>query len=136
MFGSIPQGYNSEAEVDAQFAHDPEGLMVSWNGPRYSGDGIMMAEEGEHSVCMQYSTTESADGAPVDPTDCVDVIPVDSPKEGQFDRGQMYTVPWDTENGVTVKWIPSENAFEEKVSISVRSWVLSMKQMIHSSKKW
>ena len=90
-----------------------QGLMVSWNGPRYSGDGVVMAEEGEHSVCMQYSTTESEDGAPVDPTDCVDVIQVDNPKEGQFDRGQMYTGPWDTENGVTVKWIPSENAIEE-----------------------
>ena len=70
-FGSIPQGYNSEAEgLMHTLPTRTQGLMVSWKGPRYSGDGIVMAEEGEHSVCMQYSTTESADGAPVGPTDC------------------------------------------------------------------
>ena len=71
-------------------------------------------------LCMQYSTTESADGPPVNPTDCVDVIQVEIPKEGQFDRGQMYTGPWDTENGVTVKWIPSENAMR-RASFHFRS---------------
>ena len=120
-FGAIPQAYNSEAEgVMHMLPNRTEGLMVTWNGPRFSGDGVMMAEEGEHSVCMQYSTTETEDGAPTAPSDCVDVIQVDNPKEGQFDRGQMYTGPWDTQNGVTVKWIPSENAIEETVSISVR----------------
>ncbi len=120
-FSSIPQGYNSEAEgVMHTLPTRTQGLMVSWKGPRYSGDGIMMSEDGEQSVCMQYSTTESEDGAPVAPTDCVEVIQVERPKEGQFDRGQMYTGPWDTADGVTVKWIPSENAIEETVSISVR----------------
>jgi hypothetical protein len=80
----------------------------------------MLAEEGEHTVCLQYSTSELEDGTPLDPADCIDLIAVESPKEGQFDRGQMYTGPWDSENGITVKWIPNENAIDETVSISVR----------------
>lgn len=120
-FGSVPQPYNSAANgMMHKMPTRTQGLMVSWNGPRFSGDGVMMAEEGEHSVCMQYSTTESENGAPVQPIDCAEVIAVDNPKEGQFDRGQMYTGPWDTANGVTIKWMPNENAVEETVSISVR----------------
>ena len=50
-FGSIPQGYNSESEgLMHTLPTRTQGLMVSWNGPKYSGDGIMMADEGEHSV--------------------------------------------------------------------------------------
>jgi hypothetical protein len=120
-FGSIPQAYSSEAEgVMHVLPSRTQGLMVSWNGPRFSGDGVEMAADGDHSACMQYSTTESENGEPVDAADCIDVIQVDNPKEGQFDRGQMYTGPWDTTNGVTIKWIPSEEAAEETVSISVR----------------
>lgn len=120
-FGSIPQPYNSgvNGELHKVPSHT-QGLMLSWSGPRFSGDGVMMAEEGEHTVCMQYSTAELASGAPVGPTDCIDDIAVESPREGQFDRGQMYTGPWDTENGVTVKWLPGENTADEIVSISVR----------------
>ena len=120
-FGSIPQPYNSGANGELhKMPSRTQGLMLSWSGPRFSGDGVMMAEEGEHTVCMQYSTSELESGTPVEPTDCIDVIQVEDPKEGQFDRGQMYTGPWDSENGITVKWLPSENAGDETVSISVR----------------
>ncbi len=120
-FGAIPQPYNSAANgAMHKLPSRTQGLMLSWSGPRFSGDGVMMAEEGEHSVCMQYSTSELENGAPAEATDCVDVISVENPKEGQFDRGQMYTGPWDSANGVTIKWMPNEDAVEETVSISVR----------------
>ena len=96
------------------------GLTVTWNGPQYSGDGVVLAEDGEHTVCMQFSTSVSEEGGPQGPADCLDVIPVENPKEGQFDRGQMYTGPWETTNGVTVRWLPNENTVNETVSISVR----------------
>lgn len=122
-FGAIPQAFNSGA--DGNYHKLPtrsQGVMLEWTGPKYSGDGVIIAEEGEHKVCLQYSTSGvGGDGsAPESPIDCIDTINVEAPMEGQFDRGQMYTGPWDATNGVTVKWVPSENAADEKVSISVR----------------
>jgi hypothetical protein len=122
-FGSIPQPYKSS--VTGAMHNLPtrtQGIMLTWSGPKFSGDGILVDEDGEQSVCMQYSSSGvGADGsAPTSPTDCIDIIEVEDPKEGQFDRGQMYTGPWDSQNGVTVKWVPSAQDVGETVSISVR----------------
>lgn len=118
-FGTIPQPYHSlyHSGLTHTLPTRGQGVTVSWAGKRYSGDGLVLAEEGEHMVCMQFSTTGEA---PESAEDCVDVIEVEAPKEGQFDRGQMYTGPWDSTGGVKIQWIPSESANEEIVSISVR----------------
>jgi len=90
-FGSIPQGYDSA--LDEQYHKLPSqsrGVMLTWSGVKYSGDGEVMAENGEHSVCLQYS---SSGDAPATPVDCLEVATVEAPMEGQFDRGQIYTGP-------------------------------------------
>lgn len=117
-FSSIPQPYNSAVNGEYHpLPTKPQGLMVSWSGVQYSGDGAVLADDGEHSVCMQFS---SSGAIPTSPVDCMNIAEVEAPKEGQFDRGQMYTGPWDTDGGVTIRWIPSDSGIEENVSVSVR----------------
>jgi hypothetical protein len=114
-FGSIPQPFDS-GEIHP-LPSKSNGVLLSWVGPQFSGDGIQLSDEGENSVCMQYA---SSGETPENPADCIDYITIEPPKEGQFDRGRMYTGPWDTEGGVLVKWIPSASGIDEKISISVR----------------
>ena len=38
----------------------------------------------------------------------------------EYPRGQMYTAPWETTDGVTVSWMPSASSIGETFSISVR----------------
>ena len=116
--GTIPQPYNSSV-MDGETHSLPtksRGVMVSWTGTKYSGDGLV-TDDGAQSVCMQFSTSGET---PTTTADCIDVIEVEAPAEGQYDRGQMYTGPWDTESGVKVQWIPSTAGINETVSISVR----------------
>jgi hypothetical protein len=116
-FGTIPQPYDSKVPgLTHALPAKSEGLMVSWTGTKYSGDGLVTGD-GAQLVCMQFSTTGEA---PSSVADCIDVIDVEPPAEGQYDRGQMYTGPWDTEEGVTIQWIPSTAGIDETVSISVR----------------
>ena len=118
-FGTIPQPYHSlyHYGLTHPLPTKPKGVTVSWTGKRYTGDGLVLSEDGEHKVCMQFSSTGET---PETPEDCIGIVEVEAPKEGQFDRGQMYTAPWETENGVKIEWVPSEAAVEETVSISVR----------------
>ena len=92
----------------------PGGVMVSWSGPRYDGWGHEVGS-GAQSTCLSYA----APGAT--PTTAADCIGADAPASSEF-TGQMYTGPWDTDDGtLTFHWdqpdVPSEG---EYVSLAVR----------------
>ena len=118
-FSSIPVPSGVE-DISHVLPTRPVGVMMTWDGPQYSSDGIQVGS-GEISTCFQYQ----AHGAtPSSPADCVsyealpDVrVPVE---QGDFPRGQMYTAPWETDGGITFQWVTSEDDVDETVSITVR----------------
>ena len=128
-FGSIPMPYTSETETSGINYHFlpnlPLGVMLSWEGPLYSGDGLELSSGGgvvseggvsEHSRCLTFQGPEN----PESPVDCVGDFELEEPIGEEYPRGQMYTAPWDTTDGVTVSWLPSASSIGETFSISVR----------------
>lgn len=116
-FSSIP--FPSTA-TDDTFAHQipnrPEGVMMSWSGPQYSGDGIQIAD-GDTTTCLQFQAHDVAPGAA---EDCLELQALPEPVENQYPRGQVYTAPWETDGGVVFDWVPATNDVDESLSISVR----------------
>jgi len=96
-----------------------EGVMMSWNGPRYDYQGDLLEgyESGEQSTCLEY--IRSVDDAPAAVADCGETTVVSS---GDTLTGQIYTGPWDTENGeVMFAWeVPEAASADEQLSITVR----------------
>jgi hypothetical protein len=113
-FSSIPQPFQSG------YVHTmpsrPMGVMLSWDGPTYSGDGLEIAASGMVNTCLQYNPHSTP---PSSPEDCLEYEPQDEPAQG-YNRGQMYTGPWESSNGVTVSWLPGPEGNADTVSISVR----------------
>ncbi|MFZ5476924.1 MAG: hypothetical protein ACOZNI_09140 [Myxococcota bacterium] len=102
----------------------PGGILVEWTGPVYDTYGHVLQEADEKnpfSTCLAYSA--AMDGSePVAATDCDSADLVSDPSL----RGQVYTGPWDTDEGVTFRWTPGgveeegEAGGEEIVSLAVR----------------
>jgi hypothetical protein len=128
-FGSIPMPYSSETETSGTNYHFlpnlPLGVMLSWDGPLYSGDGLVLSDgtggvsEGGvsvHNRCLTFQGPED----PESPVDCIGEFELPEPIGEEYPRGQMYTAPWETANGVTVSWMPSASSIGETFSISVR----------------
>lgn len=112
-FSAVPQPFQSG--YIHQMPSRPSGVMISWDGPTYSGDGVQISESGQNTTCLQYLAHSSA---PETPMDCIQYEPIPEPEFG-YERGQMYTGPWDSQSGVTIEWLPAENS-SDLVSISVR----------------
>ena len=117
-FSSVPvPAAAAGSSLVHQLPTRPSGVMLSWSGPQYSGDGVEIGD-GDITTCMQYMPHSTA---PTSPEDCITYEPMGEPADGQYPRGQMYTPPWMTDGGVTVSWVPYEGGdVDEVVSISVR----------------
>jgi hypothetical protein len=92
------------------------GVMLEWAGPIYDRWGNVLDDASDkqpQKTCLTYAAPQ--DGEPVDPADCV---AADHPTGSNFEA-QVYTGPWDTDEGVTFRWEPTDNA-DEIVSIAVR----------------
>jgi hypothetical protein len=119
--GSIPSPLAAGPGSTFTLPEKPTGVMMSWKGPVYDADGnlLMTADElGDegYSTCLQFLAHESM---PQDPEDCL-ALQEPPGVESTF-SGQMYTGPWDTEDGsVTVKWVPGSGESSDLVTISVR----------------
>jgi hypothetical protein len=108
--GSIPMPLASlGADRSITLPNRPEGVFLSWKGPRYDQYGLTAGDAGDYTSCLQYATPTTA---PSGPDDCLTVATSGSP--------QMYTGPWDTDGGVLFKWKPPEEDAGETVSITVR----------------
>lgn len=134
-FGSIPMpltATTTDEQRSFRLPSRPQGLMLSWTGPEYDGQGQRTGESEERTTCVQYTAHAEA---PLSPDDCLSYQPF--PTEGEevdpndpFNDevrepsvpGQIYTGPWESENGsVTFSWKanPDQTAYEA-VTISVR----------------
>ena len=118
-FGTIPVPYYSSLEDKYHtLPTRPIGVKLMWDGPMYSGDGVVLQDSGLQETCMHFSPANATNRAV---TDCLSLPVLQEPVEDQYERGQMYTGPWDTADGkVTIQWIPNPNSADETVSISVR----------------
>jgi len=81
----------------------PGDIMMSWEGPMWDSRGNELAASGAQSVCMRYL----GGVAPESMGDC-EAVPVLPSTEANA-AGQVYTGPWDTEDGtVTFNWNPGQ----------------------------
>ena len=94
----------------------PEGVLMTWSGPQYSSDGIELSS-GEVSTCLSFL---GPDAAPTSAADCLSVASPGEPVDDQYPGGQMYTAPWETDDGITFRWVVSESDVDQVVSITVR----------------
>ncbi len=111
---SIPQTSFAVPEVPSfRLPSAPDDLLLSWEGVAYDGKGNTLAEDGVHQTCVQFLANEP-DGL----VDCGQVqVPPDN--DPVFD-GQIYTGPWDTDDGkLTFRWTPGVST-EEKVILNIR----------------
>ena len=128
-FSSIPVPSSAEgADLTFMTPSQPSGVMLSWKGPVYDASGNEIdntsGSETGTNTCFQFIAHETAPAVaedcltyqePVDEFDNVgDLIPFE---------GQMYTAPWETDDGLTFSWVPPEAGTageDDYVLISVR----------------
>jgi hypothetical protein len=90
-----------------------DGIMLSWTGPRYDRYGGIIAD-GEQSTCFRYRADEKA------PASAEDCVGLDDPANSENELvANVYTGPWDTEDGVKFEWVPVEGS-DDTVTITVR----------------
>lgn len=90
------------------------GVQMEWNGPRYDAWGNVTSGAGPARTCLAYAAADGAD--PAGAADCAEADFLDAADY----VGQIYTGPWDTEDGqVTFRWEPGNNG-DEYVSLAVR----------------
>ncbi len=117
--GSMPRPSASVGNTTFALPHPLGGVQVAWSGPRYDAYGHIQAD-GDQSTCLTYA-------APLDAPATADACSAaDVPGEGDL-VGQVYTGPWDSDDGrVVFHWTPGGGASEidanpdEFVSLAVR----------------
>ncbi|MCB9778161.1 MAG: hypothetical protein H6742_06340 [Alphaproteobacteria bacterium] len=115
-YASVPVPLSSTgADRTIQVPARPQGFMLEWTGPRFDAQTLSWQGEGEEqATCLHFL---AGDAAPADPTQCAEPPAVTSDVTEIF--GQIYTAPWDTEDGLTVRWEP-ETDTTDVVSFTVR----------------
>ncbi len=109
----LPSSYVGDAEVVLPHRHD--GVRLSWAGPLYNNKGQLLASEGEQATCLSYHWPDEL-AIPETAQGCAD-----AELEYSGESGQIYTGPWDTEEGkVKFEWTVPEDGDDEVVTLSVR----------------
>ena len=114
--GSLPLPSSAVGDPVLRMPFRTEGLRLAWEGRRYAEDGALAAESGPQSTCVKFYWPDSR--VPAGAADCVDT------PEYSTTAGQIYTGPWDTEDGkVTFEWTVPEapaSGDPDTVTLSVR----------------
>ena len=116
-FGSIPMPLAAAGgDQTIRLPNRPQGVQMSWKGPVYGAHGELLADGStDWSTCLRFRAEETS---PVSPEDC---LVATDPKSDEYTfDGQMYTGPWETSDGVTLDWIPSDSGVDENIIIAVR----------------
>lgn len=97
-----------------QLPEQPMGFMLEWTGPRMDAATRAWVDDGQvHRACLRYAQTTDM---PANPADCM-TLP-DAPTDGNL-VGQVYTPPWKTTEGLTLKWEP-DNDTTDTISFTIR----------------
>lgn len=115
--GSVPQPSHAIEEPQVHLPAELGGVLLQWEGPRFDAAGNEIADSGPQSRCFEFAG-DRAD-LPDAVTDC-DTVNQGPTTAAEYDKfpGQIYTAPWDTAGGVTLKWAPKENG--DTVNVMVR----------------
>ncbi|MCP4807280.1 MAG: hypothetical protein GY913_25895 [Proteobacteria bacterium] len=133
---SIPLPSASVGDPEFLLPAPADNLWVSWEGPYYSNDPDYASDGGEHSTCVRYhpggkyftgqGTSQEVNddfavsGAIETELDCTTWPDLPSGDNfattGQM-AGQLYTGPWDTEDGVTFHWNAADSADDVVLNI-------------------
>lgn len=116
--GSIPRPSSSVEPPTVTLPAEIGGVLLEWQGPRYDEQGNVITEGTDQHQCFEFYGER--DTAPATASDCDSLAewPRDPSTYDSF-PGQMYTAPWDTEDGkLTVKWTPGQN--DDTVNFTVR----------------
>jgi len=52
--GSLPLPSTAVGNPVVRLPNRIDGLRLSWNGPRYDGDGVVISEDGPQATCLKY----------------------------------------------------------------------------------
>ena len=112
--GSLPRPSASVGNATFALPTRPGGVQIAWTGVRYDAYGHTLAD-GEQSTCLSFAAPGVV---PEGPDGCANA---DSTDPGGL-PGQVYTGPWDTEDGkVAFRWTAPDDANpDEFVSLAVR----------------
>lgn len=94
------------------------GVRLSWSGPLWDSSGLELAADGDQASCMRFFRGAD-DPAGVELEAC-DEQPTLPPAQ-TFIPGQVYTGPWDSENGtVGIEWVPGGENANGQVVLNIR----------------
>ena len=116
---SIPRPSNASATPAAITLPGDIAPLIQWTGPRYDAEGEVISD-GEHSQCIEFYGDGRAT-PPGTPEDCAGTAPVYPTDKSEWDSfpGQVYTAPWEAEDGkIHLEWVPGNNG--EQVTFAVR----------------
>ncbi len=113
--GSLPLPSSYVGNATFVLPNEQKGVRLAWNGPRYALTGEELSD-GEQAACLDYWWPEGT-AVPDTAAGCTDV---GGSYEGE--DGQVYTGPWDTDDGqVVFTWTVPETKDEgELLSLSIR----------------
>lgn len=123
--GSIPRPYAPDSPT-ITLPQQVEGVKIDWTGPRYAysfNEADYVANEGtDWSTCFEFTSPfEFGDGAPASREDCNQLTsPPTGPGIYNTYRGQVYTGPWETDEGVTFTWADGADESDDVVTFAVK----------------
>ncbi len=127
-YASVPMPLASVgSDTSLTLPQQPQGFVLEWTGPRFDPKTRSWVEDGNtHTQCLRFQDSEASlgidedgsagDGELLSPEDC---IGVPTPPTSSDLYGQIYTPPWKTSDGLTLRWEPDTTS-TDTLSISVR----------------
>lgn len=115
--GAIPVPLAPSDATALTLPNRTSAAILAWNGPVFDQYGVGQST-GASAACLQYAAGSSA---PTGVADCLTLAAL--PTDGEGATGQVYTGPWDTDDGqVSFTWVsPGPTAVDgETLGLSVR----------------
>ncbi len=110
----LPSSAAAGGETKIRLPDSPGAVQLEWNGSRYDEWGREV-DAGVQATCLTFASPEEG-GRPQNPDECA-AIPYPT---SAATVGQIYTGPWDTDDGkVIFRWHPGSNP-DQAVTLSVR----------------
>ncbi len=100
---SLPQPSTVVGTNTIQLPDELGSVALEWTGPRYDTNGDLM-DIGLHQRCFEFYQGRTVDGE-FSLEDCAEAVELPT-AGGEYNTfgGQMYTGPWEADEGVTFKW--------------------------------
>lgn len=127
-YGSVPVPMAAAgADRSLMLPQQPGGFLLEWTGPRFDPSTRTWVEDGAlHQQCVRYLDSDASLGTDEDgsgssagaltPDACASLP--EPPTNGNV-FGQIYTPPWKTADGLTLRWEPDDTS-GDTLSFTIR----------------